>query len=79
MLSGPVRCRDRPGFFVAALADCFKHDGPRLRRGGNARKCRRGLACFRRVARFPLEALKMAQQPGYLPGKLIGHDNTHHV
>jgi hypothetical protein len=78
MLSGPVCCCDRPGFFVAALADCFKHNGPRLRRGGNARKCRHGLACFHRIARFPPEALKTAKQPGGLPGKLIGHDGIHH-
>jgi hypothetical protein len=25
MRAGPVRGRDRPGFFVAALADCLKH------------------------------------------------------
>jgi hypothetical protein len=25
MLAGPVRGRDRSGFFVAALADCLKH------------------------------------------------------
>jgi hypothetical protein len=39
MRAGPVRGRDRPGFFVAALADCLKHKNSRFLLSGGPAQC----------------------------------------